>query len=259
MRWALLLGVGNSGQGLLDLVDAADAELVPVEELVLEPREGLVGLFARRVFVTDPVDDRLQHREPRGVAVGLGLVAPLEQRMDVGEQLRLALCCHEHVRGLKAERAGIEDDDRPGRRRRRTERSGSPGRLDGRRPPVPVRRCLRIRVARPGRMPRGAARVGLVAAAAIGFIRGCLRPLVRGDGLVDQTRQLDRFLDAVVVFEAQDRRESRLQPRRHAGLEEARRVDQAPERLLPLGLGPHDRHKDRGAAASRPRPRRGAP
>ena len=85
----------------------ADADLVPVEELVVEPREGLVGVLARRVFVADPVDDRLQHREPGGVAIGLGLVAPLEQRVDVGQELGLALCCHEHDRGLKAERARV--------------------------------------------------------------------------------------------------------------------------------------------------------
>ena len=30
------LGVGNSGEGFLDLVDAADAELVPIEKLILE-------------------------------------------------------------------------------------------------------------------------------------------------------------------------------------------------------------------------------
>ena len=40
-----------------------------------------------------------------------GLVALFEQGMNVGEQLRFALCRHEHVRGLKAERAGIDEYD----------------------------------------------------------------------------------------------------------------------------------------------------
>ncbi len=36
MRLSSFRGVGNSGEALLDLVDAADADLVPVEELVLK-------------------------------------------------------------------------------------------------------------------------------------------------------------------------------------------------------------------------------
>ena len=77
------LGFGNAGQGLLNLVDAADPDLIPVEELVVEPRECLVGVLASRVFVTDSIDDGIQHRELGSVAIDLGLVSPLQQRVNV--------------------------------------------------------------------------------------------------------------------------------------------------------------------------------
>ena len=256
MRWARAVGVGNSRQAFLDLFDTADAELVPIEELILEAREGLVGLFARRVFVTDPIDDCLQYREARGVGLGLGLVAPFEQCMNVGEQLRFALCRHEHVRGLKAERAWFGNNVglglAPGRAGSgpTAKRDRTAGRL-GR--PRAVMRSRRLTSFPATRRVAGWPRGELPAPASAGtlphrFAPGCLRPLVRSDGLFDHTRQLDRFLDAVVVLEAQDRRETRLQPRGHASLQEARRVDEPAESLLPLGLGPHDRDKHRGAA-----------
>lgn len=51
------LGLGNAGQRLLNLVDTAYPDLVPVEELVIEPRQSLVGVLTSCVFVTDPVYD----------------------------------------------------------------------------------------------------------------------------------------------------------------------------------------------------------
>src|SRR5437763_1079999 len=80
-------GVGDIRQRLLDFGDRADAQFVPVEELVLEPGERLVGLLARGVFVADPVDDRLEYAQPARRPIGLGLVPALEQRMDVIEEL----------------------------------------------------------------------------------------------------------------------------------------------------------------------------
>ena len=69
---------------------------------------------------------------------------------------------------------------------------------------------------------------------------------VRGDGFVDQAAELDRLLHAVVELEAQGRGEPGLEPRRDPRLEEARRVMQPLQGELLLGLGPHDRHEDRG-------------
>src|SRR5262249_23071468 len=105
-----VLGLRDPGQTFLDLLVRADADLVPVEELVFEPREGLIGLLAGRVFVTDPVDDRPEHREPDGVAIGLWLVSSPEQCIDFIKKLSLAFCCHEPNSTLQAGRNGAESN-----------------------------------------------------------------------------------------------------------------------------------------------------
>ena len=71
--WARSSGSGIPAKRLLDLVDAADADFIPVVKLVLEPREGLIGVLTRRVFVTDAVHDRVQHRQPAALRSALGL------------------------------------------------------------------------------------------------------------------------------------------------------------------------------------------
>ena len=83
MRLARSQRLGNSRQAFLNFLGIADADLVPVEKLVLEARQGLVGMFASRVFMTYPINDRFQNRKSRRVAVGLGLIAALEHCMNV--------------------------------------------------------------------------------------------------------------------------------------------------------------------------------
>ena len=106
MRTARRLGVGQAGQDALDLLERADADLVPVEEVVLEPREGLVGLLAGRPLVADPVDDRLQDRQ--AVAPGLELVPLLEEGVDLGQELRFARCGHGRLECAVVEVNGAE-------------------------------------------------------------------------------------------------------------------------------------------------------
>jgi hypothetical protein len=71
------VGVGHAGENPFDLLERADADLVPVEEAVLEPGESLVGLVARRAFVADPINDRLEDRHLLGRR--LALVVLLER------------------------------------------------------------------------------------------------------------------------------------------------------------------------------------
>ena len=85
------LGLGNASQCLLNLVDTAHTDLVPVEKLVVEPRKSLIGVLTGRVFVTDPVDDGVQHRELGNISIALRLVSPLQKRVNAVQELRLAL------------------------------------------------------------------------------------------------------------------------------------------------------------------------
>src|SRR5262249_39023046 len=90
-----VLGLPQAGQGALDLFDRADADLVPVVEAILEPRQRLVSLLAGGPFVAHAEEDRLEDREPAIAPVGLRLVALFQERVDVRQELRLARCRHE--------------------------------------------------------------------------------------------------------------------------------------------------------------------
>ena len=94
MRWARSWGLGISASVSWTSAIGLTPNLVPVEEMVLEPRQGLVGRFASCILVANTVDHGLQHAQPARGPIGLGLVPALELGMDVGKELRFTLCRH---------------------------------------------------------------------------------------------------------------------------------------------------------------------
>src|SRR5579883_1905258 len=54
--------VAHAGESFLQLAERADADLVPIEELLAQVTIRLIGLFARGVLAAETVDKLLQHR-----------------------------------------------------------------------------------------------------------------------------------------------------------------------------------------------------
>ena len=82
MRWARVSASARSGQGLGQLVHGADADLVPVEEVLAQVLIGLLGQVAGGAFPADGVDELLQHRLLPGLIRAHSFAQNVEQMGD---------------------------------------------------------------------------------------------------------------------------------------------------------------------------------
>ena len=175
-RWARALGVGHAVEGVLQLAGRADADLVPVEEALVQDSDR-PGRPARAWRPRGRrVDELLQHRARLRLPLG-GLLGSREELGSKRCLLVVVAMGSDHSMNEMAKRG------------MRSERDGQCSRLGT--------RGSRFR----GVVPRsfgGAVRGGVSASAPPRRSR-------LGEGLVDQARHLDALLDALIEHEIDDR------------------------------------------------------
>lgn len=96
-----IVRVREADQRRLDFFERADADFIPIEEVVFEASEGLAGLLLRGLFVAESIHDRFKDREPNRTRLCFRLVPFFQKRMDVGQVLRFALCSHGVLLGAR--------------------------------------------------------------------------------------------------------------------------------------------------------------